>query len=345
MTFCFLSPGEFTGGPLAIHQAAASLRQMGVDASILYVNSFELAHGEFAFGCEGSSIHVRQPKMPKKWKFWKKRPETNWKPVQIDPRLGKFNVPRAEVAPRDAHFVVPEVWPDLASALLRHGCENVHFWWLSVDNFPLTSLHQLVNQKLIRTCSNLCQCEYAADFARSQGAQDVSMLTDFIDMKEVETPKPLDARTYDICYLPNKARGAEALWEVLSQDFNIIPLQNMDRAEIEATLNDCKIFLDCGFHPGKDRVPREAALCGCLPVVRKAGAARFKEDVPLPDELLLDTELFFQPEQMRQKLHQILAAPARFDQALDAYRDIISKERAQFDAELTALAEMAEPKS
>ncbi|MBT8155386.1 hypothetical protein KMP13_16225 [Epibacterium ulvae] len=299
----------------------------------MYINDLELAHGEHAFACVDDQIVMRKPKMPKRWKFWKEFP----KETEIDARLSQFQVPRVEVIAKETHFVVPEVWPELAFALLQHGCPNVHFWWLSVDNFPLTSLKQLLHQKLIRSCSNLCQSEYAADFARKNGATDVTMLTDFIDLDEIAAPIPTEDRTYDICYLPNKARGADEIWSELEQDFNLVPLQNMSRAEIVSTLADCKIFLDCGFHPGKDRVPREAALCGCLPLVRREGAARFENDVPLPDSLFAPTELFLEPQRLRSKIHDVLESSAKFDGVLEQYRTVIRGEREVFEEELRAL--------
>ena len=37
--------------------------------------------------------------------------------------------------------------------------------------------------------------------------------------------------------------------------------------------------VDLGHHPGKDRLPREAALAGCVTVVGRAGAAVFADEV------------------------------------------------------------------
>ena len=43
-------------------------------------------------------------------------------------------------------------------------------------------------------------------------------------------------------------------------------------------------YIDFGPHPGMDRLPREAALAGCVVITNREGAAGFNEDVPLPSE-------------------------------------------------------------
>ncbi len=328
MPFCFLTPGAFTGGPMALHQAAATMNAQGGQASVMYITDKELGAGDQAFAVEARSGET------------KVRMRKGLRQTRPDRRLDMFSVPQLQAAPRDTHFVVPEVWPDLATSLLNHGCPNVHLWWLSVDNFPLNLLNQLVNQRLIRACNNLCQSAYAADFVRRNGAESVAMLSDYVELEAVKTPKPLAARSYDIAYLPPKARGAEPLLEGLKTRFRIVALQDMTRDQVVATLSDSKIFLDCGNHPGKDRVPREAALCGAIPVVRHEGAARFPQDVPLPDGLLLETSAFFDADLMQKRLDAVLKHAETFAPELDAYRATISAERAVFESEIIQLVQM-----
>ena len=48
------------------------------------------------------------------------------------------------------------------------------------------------------------------------------------------------------------------------------------------------MYIDFGNHPGKDRFPREAAMCGCCVITGKRGSARYFEDVPVADEFKFD---------------------------------------------------------
>ena len=58
-------------------------------------------------------------------------------------------------------------------------------------------------------------------------------------------------------------------------------------------LQRSKIYIDFGPHPGMDRIPREAALAGCLVITNSEGAAGFQSDVPiLPKYKVKDFDAF-----------------------------------------------------
>lgn len=336
---------------MALHQAARTMTDLGGDAKVMYLGLDEVARDPAILTREADMVCVSRQAPPKP-KFrhrlknrlrrgLKRQPPVRPLGPEVDARLLKFGVEAVTKMPANSHFVVPEIWPELADRLLQLGCKNVYFWWLSVDNFPLTQMQQLFTRRVIRESRNLCQSEYAARFARAQGGVSVSMLSDFIEFEEVQNPKPVSDRTYDIAYLPNKARGAEALLRNLETKFKVIALQNMPREQVASVLSDTRIFLDFGAHPGKDRVPREAALCGCIPVVRKEGAACFPEDVPLPNDLLIETSQFFEPDALVQKLQRILSESPQFEPALRDYRAAIRQEKAVFEREIRDLISAA----
>ena len=45
-----------------------------------------------------------------------------------------------------------------------------------------------------------------------------------------------------------------------------------------------KVYIDFGSHPGKDRIPREAAVCGCCIITNREGSAAYAEDVGIPEK-------------------------------------------------------------
>lgn len=51
-----------------------------------------------------------------------------------------------------------------------------------------------------------------------------------------------------------------------------------------------KVYIDFGSHPGKDRIPREAALSGCVVITGKRGAAANDIDINIPAEFKFDIE-------------------------------------------------------
>lgn len=316
---CFISLRGFTGGPLAIHQAAAKIRDLGGQAGMIYIrNSKSRSAFKFQSGAIAGNLNY----------FGRKR---------ISNELRSYGFPTNQEFSIHDHFVVPEAFPELAFQLLQVGCRKVSIWWLSVDNFPLQQLNTLQSQSLLKRCGHLCQSVYAFDFVKRHGGQNISMLSDEIDLSVPREIPQTQNRKIDFCYLPNKAIGADEILEDLSRQFTIKPLKGLSRAQIKETLLDSKIFLDFGHHPGKDRVPREAALCGAIPVVRREGAARFKADVPLIDELLIETHDFFDAVQIAEKLQYIIKNSEKFGGALEDYVKSILGEAGIFETEVRTL--------
>ena len=58
----------------------------------------------------------------------------------------------------------------------------------------------------------------------------------------------------------------------------------MTPEQVNDTLRSAKVYIDFGNHPGKDRIPREAAMCGCCIITGKMGSAQFFEDVSINEE-------------------------------------------------------------
>lgn len=49
-------------------------------------------------------------------------------------------------------------------------------------------------------------------------------------------------------------------------------------------LSMSKVFIDIGFHPGRDRPAREAVILGNIVIVNRSGGYRYFQDCPIPDE-------------------------------------------------------------
>jgi len=61
-------------------------------------------------------------------------------------------------------------------------------------------------------------------------------------------------------------------------------IENMSTIEVKDLLKEAKIYIDFGFFPGPERIPREAVLEDCIIVTSKDGAAGNKVDVPIPNK-------------------------------------------------------------
>ena len=99
-------------------------------------------------------------------------------------------------------------------------------------------------------------------------------------------------RDIDVVY--NPAKGMHYTNEIIrraGQTLQIVPIGKGPNGQIRMTGNEvtnllcrAKVYIDFGPHPGMDRLPREAALAGCIVLTNREGAAGYDVDVPLPTE-------------------------------------------------------------
>jgi hypothetical protein len=186
-------------------------------------------------------------------------------------------------------------------------------WWLSVDNYFLNCSNIMdvfkFNFRLglvlfIKRCGKFIlkrentfnntvslrcikkqnivhayQSVYAQYFLLKHKFDIVVPLTDYINSDFIKQENVI--KDDIVAYNPKK--GVKFTKKVIKNnpDITFVPIGNMNRAEVLKLLQRVKLYIDFGHHPGKDRLPREAVISGCVVVTGKTGSARFFEDVPL----------------------------------------------------------------
>ena len=184
-----------------------------------------------------------------------------------------------------------------------------YIWWLSVDNFYNTNYFSRLYRQygLLHTLSgylkgvfknrtkcikkadiNMYQSYYAKVFLRNNKIPDTKLayLSDYVnDLYTADVNKALQHAKKDII-LYNPKKGYEFTSKLIAASPSLcwVPLINLTNDEVKEKLISSKIYVDFGTHPGKDRFPREAAISGCCILTDKKGAAKFSEDVRIPEE-------------------------------------------------------------
>lgn len=92
--------------------------------------------------------------------------------------------------------------------------------------------------------------------------------------------------------LYNPAKGLQVTKKILRRvkdnHIKFIALKGFDRRQLKELFNKSRVYIDFGHHPGMDRIPREAVVNGCCVIVGSNGAAKFYDDVPVPEKYRLD---------------------------------------------------------
>lgn len=224
-------------------------------------------------------------------------------------------------------------------------------WWMSVDNY--TKHHSIKsayeNYGLCATIKGILkgrlklskyphfdksvnhfyQSEYARDFLENSGITNVYRLSDYLNQEYLNVE--LDTERKDaVLYNPRKGfKFTKKLIEI-APELNWTALQNMSTEEVKNTLLHSKVYIDFGNHPGKDRFPREAAICGCCVITGKKGSARFFNDVPIDDEFKYD-ETKTSPKDIVAKIKQCLTEYEKQSIKYAGYRRFIKREYEIFE--------------
>lgn len=316
-----------TGGPEALHQLVHVARGLGIDARIVYLSK------------DPGSV---KPPTAEPFRIYD---------LQVDERIDDS---------RDVVLVVPETETQLLAGFRRL---RKAIWWLSVDNYHVAAanLHNTALQRrwwkswqwwkrplrafdLQRPDSavvHLAQSEYARSFLQAHGLDKVCMLTDYLRDDFLAQVRRMTAdakpRPPRVAYNPKKGfETTQLVSQRAGAELEFVPIQNMTPSQVIDLLCSSAVYMDFGHHPGRDRIPREAAACGCCVLTGRKGAAANPIDIPIPDDFKLDETQAVFADQAVTALQRLAAGHAEVTLAFEPYRAVILAQKHTFEEEVRA---------
>lgn len=207
-------------------------------------------------------------------------------------------------------------------------------WWMSVDNYIISTKESNMDYIKDNVCLHLYQSYYAQDYVEKMipGAKGI-YLSDYINEEHGKFIYPAQFRENLALY--NPAKGYDEIKPLIDKTtwLKWVPLINLDVPHMVLMMEAGKIYVDFGHHPGKDRIPREAAANGCCVITNKKGAAAFEGDVPIPNEYKFD-DPGNQLDKIEALLHDICDNFAEHQARFDSYRLMIAGEKDKFDSDV-----------
>ncbi len=154
---------------------------------------------------------------------------------------------------------------------------------------------KLNEQKEIKQASfHLMQSYYAYDFFKYK-FKNIYMLLDYLNDKLLKNSKNLRQKKQNlICYSHKSNDFINLLKSNINEKF--IKLENFNSNQIINIFKKTKIYIDFGFHPGKDRMPREAALFNNCIITNKKGSAKNKFDIAIDKKYKFDEKYLNLPK-------------------------------------------------
>lgn len=300
-----------TGGPEALHQLGRALLDRGQDAAMVYIADDRMW---FSFGDGVAEVPGLPGMMPEAY--------------------APYAVPRATAIPdaADVAVVVPEIWPWLVGKFHR---AVPYLWWLSVDN-GLERLRAAGGLAALGTrCVHLCQSRYALDWLAARGRRGV-MLSDYTSPAMAARPEELAGRREARVLYPSRGRAFAARLRERVAEVEWRELGGMAPEAVRGLFLTSRLYVDFGTHPGRDRMPREAAMLGCCVVTGRRGAAGNAVDVAIPDRYKFRESWLTAPFVARAVRRILREHEARLGD-FAGYRAAIAGEREVFAREVAAV--------
>lgn len=151
--------------------------------------------------------------------------------------------------------------------------------------------------------------------------------------KSVDNSPP-QPRDLEILYNPLKGlHYTDEIRRRSEKKFHFTPISGKDNSRLSPTeviklLGRGKVYIDFGNHPGMDRLPREAAMAGCIVITNKEGAAYYDEDVPIPSQYKIET---FDVERIHSLLKECIEKYEERVHDFDAYREWIEQQESKME--------------
>lgn len=307
--YVFCPAYQTTGGPEALHQLASSLKQLSFNAEIVYFD-----HNGSPVECAVPSVYT----------------------------IYDVNITNIVDDAENNLVIIPET----ATYLLAHyrsACRVI--WWLSIDNYFAVRgnwfrriLRRILRNKRLfefgKAYSRLihvAQSYYAIKKLSVLGVKDARLLTDYLRDDFLENADySLERKKNIVVYNPKK--GIETTQKIMQHsvalDLEWVALINMTPEQVISLLKRAKIYIDFGEHPGRDRIPREAALCGCVVITGQKGSAGNDVDVPIPHEYkFLDVGQY---DQVCLCMKDVVENFAKHHQHFEDYRDWVRQNKSRF---------------
>ncbi len=282
-------------------------------------------------------------------------------PNPIHPEYKIYNNPfvREIEDDKDNILIVPEVKSGL-DFLGKYEKIRKIIWWLSVDNFYLSTaqnykknffskydISEIALKKLkiqlnlrkfemiVNVDFHLVQSFYAKEHLEEAGIskEKILYLSDYLNKDFLSIQTDLSKKENIVVFNPKKGFLFTKKIIQAAPNMKFVPLINMTRQQVIETLQKAKVYIDFGNHPGKDRIPREAAILGCCVITGKRGSAAYFEDVAIPGSYKFEDK----KENIQKIIEKIKDCLENFEEKykdFDYYRQVIKYEPQKFVKDL-----------
>lgn len=281
----------------------------------------------------------------------------------VDEFYRKYHVPYVTDIDDSPHNVL--VVSETATQFL-YMARNIQrvIWWLSVDfyfNFLASGIYGHSQRDVTavpmmrffyfgqqqKEIEHWVQSEYARQFVQLNLGNEgkVRMVGDYLNQEFLREAGGCAACAKRNVVAYNPQKGVEYTRRLMSagEGLKWVPIENMTPSEVRQCLAKAKVYVDFGEHPGKDRIPREAAISGCVVITGMRGGAANDVDICIGREFKFDERICVLPD-IISKIKLVMVNYEAEYAKQEPYRRAILGERDKFTLEVAQAMELPFPR-
>ena len=341
MKIFIISPYKKTGGPRSLHQLGNKLVSQGLDVymyygyrgnhtktnQILYPDS----HVKIADSIEDRKENVIiTPESDTGWLLrLKKIKKVIWW-LSLDYYLGNNNWYFAKHMTKSLGEPPVYVLLKYFKQVYLNVTEKRKNSYLITKEFP--KLYHLYNS------------EYVHQFLikNSVSPQKMQYLCGPIDIKKTDKSNVIGKKKNIIAYNPTKMNRSffkkiNKYIESNYSGYRLVPIKDMNHKQVIDVLQKAKVYMDIGYFPGPERMPREAVMQYCNIVTSNLGSAKNSIDVPIPQQFKFELVDENVPSICNQMINMCDDFSTYID-LFDKYRDLVEYQIDIFDTCITTFS-------
>lgn len=178
-------------------------------------------------------------------------------------------------------IIFPEVWADEVANPIYHNFVKVVNWQGIDVYYWNTPKEKQLRFLKIPNVIHIAMSEYGMKHLRDLGLYPIK-ISDCINEAFFNIPKEELERGDVVLYNPIWGKFTQFQQDVMNKarkaGIKFFPLQGYSRAELINIFRQSKLYIDFGQFSGRERLPREAVMCGCCILTSRNGTAGVYED-------------------------------------------------------------------
>lgn len=339
-------PYHKTGGPKSLHQLANQLIDNGIDTYMIYYHSgIFTGENEILFS------------------FCKAKVATNI----LDNEANILIVPETETILLERYTEIKKViwWLSLdfyfSSSLkgavkqavrqkgLPRFVEPAMFLKFFINDHNCFKHLKKIEAKNLPNYYHLYNCEYEKEYLLKQNVSTnkISYLCGPLEEKFLNLNFE-EIREYKkdiIAYNPAKMDMAflkkiKRSLSNVNDNIEYVAIEKMSREQVFETLRTAKVYIDFGFFPGPERMPREAVALYCNIITSTKGSASNDLDVKIPEEFKFDIKDENSVNEVSNLINDMVIDYDNYVKYGDSYREKVWNQIINFSSQIEEVFEL-----